>query len=64
LTNTTIIENTELFDELPQSFIAFFKSKTTYDEKRKLLSLLGEFLIKESLEVAIAALEENISKGI
>ena len=57
-------ENTELFDELPQSFRIFFKSKTTYDEKRNLLSLLGEFLIKDSLEVAIEALEENISKGI
>jgi transposase len=57
-------ENTELFDELPQSFRTFFISKTTYDEKRNLLSLLGEFLIKDSIEVAIEALEENISKGI
>lgn len=37
-------ENIELFDELPQSFTTFFKSKTTYDEKQKLGSeILEEF---------------------
>ena len=36
----------------------------TYEEKRKLLSLLGEFLTRGTLEVAAKVLEGNLDSGI
>lgn len=57
-------EYTELYNELPSVWTNFFKSKTLVEDKRKIVSALGEILASGSIAVATEALEENLNKGI
>lgn len=57
-------EHCEYFEELPVIFREYFKNKRKYEDKRKLLSLLGDFLIKDSFGTAMQVLEKNLNQGI
>ena len=57
-------ENCEYFEDLPEFFRKYFKNQRKSSDKRKLLTLIGEFLIKDSLDLAMEVLKSNIEQGI
>lgn len=57
------LEYTDFYQELPEIWKIYFKSKD-YIEKRKIVSALSEMLISSDLSMATRALESNLDKGI
>ena len=57
------LEYTDFYQELPEIWKIYFKSKDCI-EKRKIVSALAEMLISSDLSMATRALESNLDKGI
>jgi len=45
-------------------FREYFKNQTKSINKKKLLTLIGDFLVKDSLELAMEVLKNNIEQNI
>lgn len=58
------LEYTEFYQELPDIWKKYFKEKTNPSEKRKVVSVLAEMLIKSNMNTATSVLEYNLNKGI
>lgn len=57
-------EHCEYFENLPEFFREYFKNQTKSINKKKLLTLIGDFLVKDSLELAMEVLKNNIEQNI
>ena len=59
----TALEYTEFYQELPDVWKNYFRSKTS-KEKKKIVSALAEMLFLGDLELATKALEYNLARDI